>query len=536
MSTQENLLFTSKLISPEVQAALPKGYTIRPLASDDYERGFLDVLSVLTVIGNITKAQFLGTLTAQTCSLTSHNHEYFTLVIVSPQNRIVGAGTIFVERKFIRNTGLVGHIEDIAVDKNQQGKKLGLRIIQALKYTGAKTGCYKVILDCSEKNVNNIDFREKKLKWLEGGGVFVFAARDKNSKLDIKQSPIERFWSPRGQSGKSTNINVVHENNSHNNSGYLWRLKMFPNGVDKKSNDYISLYLEAIQTHYEKQNSITGRHKKFRLALYRVDSNIQTTKQRPILVIDRHTLETKFEFNGVHADYGFARIIALKELFPNDTTLTEVDLLVRTQIFEDTITPGEGSSSMDIVSNISLMPFERYFGEERFCDVEFVFDCGSSMKAHRVILAARSMYFERMLGGEWMENHMKTIAIRDMPFDAFRCIVHHLYTGKLEEGLTFELLRDIYSKADMLSLEQLGQMAAKRMVNLMTHDNWDQVLMLGWKFYDDRLKDAGQEFAVKHWNVIKDSENMKQVLASGHVDRIVELVLQSFFTPNNTRI
>lgn len=60
MSVPENLLFTSTLISPEVQAALPKGYSIRPLSSDDYERGFLDVLSVLTVIGNISKARFLG--------------------------------------------------------------------------------------------------------------------------------------------------------------------------------------------------------------------------------------------------------------------------------------------------------------------------------------------------------------------------------------------------------------------------------------------------------------------------------------------
>ncbi|CAG8498726.1 14366_t:CDS:2 [Funneliformis caledonium] len=339
----------------------------------------------------------------------------------------------------------------------------------------------------------------------------------------------ERFWSPRGQSVKSSDISVINEqNNSYNNTGYLWRLKLFPNGVDKISNDFISLYLESIQTHYEKQNNITGRHTKFQLSLYR-DLNIPTTKQSPILVIDRHTLETKFEFNGVKADYGFARIVPLREIFPNDA---EVDLIVRAQIFEDAITSGEGSSSMDI-NNVSLMSFERYFGVDRFCDVEFVFDCGSSMKAHRVILTARSTYFEKMLEGEWLEGHMKTISIKDMPFDAFRCIVHHLYTGKLEEGLTFELLREIYSKADMLSLEQLGRMAAKRIIKLMNHENWDQILMLGWKYYDDRLKDAGQDFAVKHWNDIKDTDNMKQVFASGHVDRIVELVLQSFFTPNN---
>lgn len=44
----------------------------------------------------------------------------------------------------IHNLGLVGHIEDIAVAKDQQGKKLGLRIIQALDYVAEKVGCYKV--------------------------------------------------------------------------------------------------------------------------------------------------------------------------------------------------------------------------------------------------------------------------------------------------------------------------------------------------------------------------------------------------------
>lgn len=44
----------------------------------------------------------------------------------------------------IHNLGLVGHIEDIAVAKDQQGKKLGLRIIQALDSMAQKVGCYKV--------------------------------------------------------------------------------------------------------------------------------------------------------------------------------------------------------------------------------------------------------------------------------------------------------------------------------------------------------------------------------------------------------
>lgn len=53
-------LFESDLLSPEVQSLLPPGYTLRALRSNDYERGFLKVLEVLTEVGNHTKQEFDG--------------------------------------------------------------------------------------------------------------------------------------------------------------------------------------------------------------------------------------------------------------------------------------------------------------------------------------------------------------------------------------------------------------------------------------------------------------------------------------------
>ena len=84
--------------------------------------------------------------------MSARNDEYFLLCITDSSNAIVGTGALIVERKFIHELGLVGHIEDIAVAKDQQGKKLGLRIIQALDFVAEKVGCYKTILDCSEAN------------------------------------------------------------------------------------------------------------------------------------------------------------------------------------------------------------------------------------------------------------------------------------------------------------------------------------------------------------------------------------------------
>lgn len=48
-------LFSASLISPEVAAQLPEGYTIRPMQRGDYAKGFLDVLRVLTTVGDVTE-------------------------------------------------------------------------------------------------------------------------------------------------------------------------------------------------------------------------------------------------------------------------------------------------------------------------------------------------------------------------------------------------------------------------------------------------------------------------------------------------
>lgn len=48
-------LFSAELISPEVLKALPEGYTCRPIQRQDYHNGFLDVLRVLTTVGDVSE-------------------------------------------------------------------------------------------------------------------------------------------------------------------------------------------------------------------------------------------------------------------------------------------------------------------------------------------------------------------------------------------------------------------------------------------------------------------------------------------------
>ena len=127
---------------------------MRPLAKTDHSRGHLSVLSVLTSAPDVSETRYTQTFDA----MRSFNN-YFTLVIVSrATDTIVGAGTVFIEQKFIRNLGTVGHIEDIVVDKSMQGRKLGLRILNALTGISETKGCYKTILNCNSDNVGKSHF------------------------------------------------------------------------------------------------------------------------------------------------------------------------------------------------------------------------------------------------------------------------------------------------------------------------------------------------------------------------------------------
>ncbi|KAK7731074.1 Glucosamine-phosphate N-acetyltransferase-like protein [Cytospora paraplurivora] len=140
-------LFGDDLISHDVAAALPQGYKIRALRQSDYHAGFLECLRVLTTVGDISEEQF-----AQRYEWISRQDGGYYILVIEDGGKVVGTGALIVERKFIHSLGSVAHIEDIAVAKDQQGKKLGLRLIQALDFIADKVGCYKTILDCSEAN------------------------------------------------------------------------------------------------------------------------------------------------------------------------------------------------------------------------------------------------------------------------------------------------------------------------------------------------------------------------------------------------
>ena len=56
------VLFSKELLGTAIQQKLGSDFVIRPLESSDYEKGFLEALSHLTVVDVTSKNAFIGTL------------------------------------------------------------------------------------------------------------------------------------------------------------------------------------------------------------------------------------------------------------------------------------------------------------------------------------------------------------------------------------------------------------------------------------------------------------------------------------------
>jgi len=117
---------------------------IRELKEEDLWNGFLKSLDSLKQASNIEKSK------AKEIFEKINNNPDHIIAVAELDGRIVGSTTLLIESKFIHNGGMVGHIEDVAVNKDFQGKKIGESIMKYLIEIAKKRGCYKTILDCTD--------------------------------------------------------------------------------------------------------------------------------------------------------------------------------------------------------------------------------------------------------------------------------------------------------------------------------------------------------------------------------------------------
>jgi glucosamine-phosphate N-acetyltransferase len=158
------------------KAALPPdagrhGLKIREIEAVDLDNGFLEALENLSDTGRLSPEEARKILAAM-----KRSSDRRIFVGVMDGGQVAGTTTLLLERKFIHRGGLVGHIEDVAVRKNYEGRGVGGALVAAAVARAEELGCYKVILDCKPELVG---FYER----------LGFAKHDVGMRLDLKPKP-----------------------------------------------------------------------------------------------------------------------------------------------------------------------------------------------------------------------------------------------------------------------------------------------------------------------------------------------------------
>ena len=117
---------------------------IRELRKEDLWNGFLTTLDTLRQTSDIDRNK------ADEIFEKINSNPDHIVAVAELDGKIVGSTTLLIEPKFIHKGGLVGHIEDVVVDKKFQRQKIGEKIMKFLLEFAKNRGCYKTILDCTD--------------------------------------------------------------------------------------------------------------------------------------------------------------------------------------------------------------------------------------------------------------------------------------------------------------------------------------------------------------------------------------------------
>lgn len=139
-------------------------FIIREIEQADLEKGFFQTLSNLAMLGRIHDDLEQAKKILQ--EIKSYPLYKIFVAVKNDDTEIIGSITLLIEQKFIHDGGKSGHIEDVVTRKEYEGIGVGSALVSAALAFAREKNCYKVILDCSEKNApfyEKIGFRRNEI-------------------------------------------------------------------------------------------------------------------------------------------------------------------------------------------------------------------------------------------------------------------------------------------------------------------------------------------------------------------------------------
>ncbi|CAJ0636607.1 10307_t:CDS:2 [Entrophospora sp. SA101] len=283
---------------------------------------------------------------------------------------------------------------------------------------------------------------------------------------------------------------------SPRDSDYVWRMKVYPNRYQNE----VSLFLEAIQTPFEKKNCFVRRNNiEFHFSVYQLlkdssstfsssndNNNIDncsssastssfltspsvlkdSSKETPRLVYVSDRFKWNFDLQGQCGYWGIHSIGTFQDLFQNHVNNgvgsvgqkrikieEDVNIFIRF-IFNEQDNYDVVNKNIDFISDNSnscptssspSSPSSSYTSSPSNI---------RTIKAHKVLLSQRSEYFDSMFKSGYKESTMKRIPIKTSRLQLKKVILEYVYKNWSFLKAT-ESMKNLISTSSIENIEEL---------------------------------------------------------------------------------
>ncbi|ELU10152.1 hypothetical protein CAPTEDRAFT_93209, partial [Capitella teleta] len=176
------------------------------------------------------------------------------------------------------------------------------------------------------------------------------------------------------------------------------------------------------------------------------------------------------------------------------------------KIYEDSTRSGQVLSEM-----------HRFYQDERLCDVNLIVD-EEQFACHRLVLAASSLYFERMFSNGMSEARAKDIRLRNLSPCALKHLIEFAYSSKL--CVQKDTVLEIFEAADMLNFPAARMFCQDFLMDQIDINNCLSFITYADRFSCEPLYERAKSCAAANFQLICSTAEFLE-LPKNHLEELL---------------
>ncbi|XP_031240765.1 TD and POZ domain-containing protein 2-like [Mastomys coucha] len=285
------------------------------------------------------------------------------------------------------------------------------------------------------------------------------------------------------------------------NDEVAWCLRVYPNGVDEESKDYLSVYLVLLSC----PESIVWAKFEFWI----INSHGKKYKSMKSMNV------ISFLSNQ---EWGFRKFIPQDFLLSNKQWFLLEDQLMlccKVSIVGAAFSmPGQTKApAVKDLRHILTDDLGELWENSLFTDCSLLVG-GHEFRAHKAILAARSPVFRAMFQHEMKESLTNRIEIHDLDYQVFKEMMGFIYMGKALQLHNHSMATGMLSAADKYDLEGLNVLCEEALCRNLSVENAAHTLILADLHSIEQLKTQVLDFITVHASKVCETSGWKSMLES----------------------